>query len=118
MLRIILLVSCGMSLWACGKGQKKKTEEVIAVPTETVGESGAEASADAVALNGQELYARLCASCHQTLDKTDVPKAPLKKINSAITDEPAMAALKATKAQDIEAIAAALGTVSPGKGKN
>lgn len=82
------------------------------------GEKPADAKTDpAMALSGKDLYTKLCASCHQDLDKSDVGKTPLVKLKNAIATEPTMAGLKDTTDKDLEAIVAALSEISPGKGK-
>lgn len=70
-----------------------------------------------MALRGKNLYTRLCASCHQPLNASNVAKTSMSKLTIAIANEPTMAGLKDIAEQDLEAIIAALGAVSPGKGK-
>jgi hypothetical protein len=71
----------------------------------------------AMALAGKDLYAKLCATCHQDLAKSDIGKTPLAKLRDAVATVPDMAGLKDTSDKDLEAITAALSDIAPGKGK-
>ncbi len=128
------LVGCmALALISCNKDSKKDqsssaddqaitTENPVAEGDATAaeGEKAADPAAPvdpAMALSGKDLYAKLCASCHQPLASTELAKTSMSKLKFAIANEPTMASLKDLTEKELEAIVVALSEVSPGKGK-
>jgi len=131
----IILVGClALALISCDKASKKENrssdyDQAVAADTPVaegdataaegeIAQDSAEPKVDpAMALSGKDLYAKLCASCHQPLATTDVAKTSMSKLTIAIANEPTMAGLKDLSEKDLESIIVALSEISPGKGK-
>jgi cytochrome c553 len=133
-LKHISLVGClAFSLIACDSiGNKNGRNGGSAAPAAnpafgegdaTVGEDEDALAPDdtpvdpAMALTGKDLYAKLCASCHQDFDETTLGKTSLGRLKAVINKEPDMADLKDASEADLQAIVAALSELPPGKGK-
>ncbi|MDQ3231557.1 MAG: cytochrome c [Pseudobdellovibrionaceae bacterium] len=131
---LTLICGLALALISCdqiNKSKRSQGEEAAAVEApatdadatagETPGETTADPAADkvdpAMALSGKDLYAKLCASCHQDLDQSTLSRTSLVTLKAAIASVPEMAGLKDTSEKDLEALVAALSTLSPGKGK-
>ncbi|HYX32589.1 MAG TPA: hypothetical protein VE954_05715 [Oligoflexus sp.] len=130
---LTLICGLALALISCdqiNKSKRSQGEEAAAVETpadadatagETPGETPLDPAADkvdpAMALSGKDLYAKLCASCHQDLAQSNLSRTSLAALKAAIAAVPEMAGLKDTSEKDLEALAAALSTLSPGKGK-
>ncbi|WP_141736317.1 c-type cytochrome [Oligoflexus tunisiensis] len=132
----ITLIGClALSLIACDKIGNKNSRSSgggsEAAPADpAVSEGDATAAQDeagqnpdgtpvdpAMALTGKDLYAKLCAGCHQDFEESTLGKTSMGRLKAAIEKEPDMAGLKDLSEADLEALVAALSELPPGKGK-
>lgn len=120
-------VSCG-KLKGGKQGLQSESVAEPALPPESApatspdttaasGDASAKTPAPTMDLTGKDLYAKLCASCHNPLEQNDIGKTSIDVLKQSIIDVAGMQSLKTVSAKDLGLIVDAINAVAPGKGK-